>query len=184
MGAQHMRLSSGSRTVAPSGGRTIGLEPISGVELLEFAQSLCAAGNQTQLERRLIPGFNRLFGLPMYALYIVDPWTGDKRCLALVGVSDSFLARYERGGRELNWMHADMAASGRAAYNMALLESMDEWLENPLYTKLKYLHGTVALIDRATARSPYEPRYASEVVCEFVEATRTRSWTGRSVVIA
>jgi DNA-binding CsgD family transcriptional regulator len=140
MGTHHVRLPSGSSTPTPSGGQTTGLEPVSGVELLEFAQTLCASLNHAQLERRFIAGFSRLFGLPMYALYIVDPWTGDQRCLAPVGVSDSFLARYERGGLELNWLQAHIDATGRAAYNMALMASMDEWLENPLYTKLKYLH--------------------------------------------
>jgi len=76
----------------------------------------------------------------MYGLYIVDPWTGAQACVASAGVSDCFLARYERGGRELNWLGAHLDATGRAAYNMAVMESMDEWLDDPLYTKLKYLH--------------------------------------------
>jgi DNA-binding CsgD family transcriptional regulator len=115
-------------------------EPASGIELLHFAQALCASSNHAQLERRFVAGFGRLFDLPMYALYVRDPWTGTDRCVASAGVSDSFLARYERGGRELNWLQAHLDATGRAAYNMALMESMDEWLEDPLYTKLKYLH--------------------------------------------
>jgi DNA-binding NarL/FixJ family response regulator len=122
------------------GGQVTDREPVNGVELLQFAQTLCASSNYAQFERRFVAGFGRLFGLPMYALYIVDPWTGGQRCLAPMGVSDSFLARYERGGRELNWLQAHLDATGRAAYNMALMASMDEWLENPLYTKLKYLH--------------------------------------------
>ena len=122
------------------GGQVTDREPVNGVELLQFAQTLCASSNYAQLERRFVAGFGRLFGLPMYALYIVDPWTGGQRCLAPMGVSDSFLARYERGGRELDWLQAHLDATGRAAYNMALMVSMDEWLENPLYTKLKYVH--------------------------------------------
>jgi DNA-binding NarL/FixJ family response regulator len=122
------------------GGQVTDREPANGVELLQFAQTLSASSNYAQLERRFVAGFGRLFGLPMYALYIVDPWTGGHRCLAPMGVSDSFLARYERGGRELNWLQAHLDATARAAYNMALMASMDEWLENPLYTKLKYLH--------------------------------------------
>ena len=114
-------------------------EPAAGVELLDFARTLCAASNNGQLGRRFIAGFGRLFDLPMYALYLVDPWTGDELCVGSTGVSDSFLARYERGGRELNWLRAHLCASGRAAYNMDLM-AMDEWLEDPLYTKLKYLH--------------------------------------------
>jgi RNA polymerase sigma factor (sigma-70 family) len=115
-------------------------EPAAGVELLDFTRTLCAASSHRQLERRLAEGFGRLFDLPMYGLYIVDPWTGAPRCAASAGVSDSFLARYERGGRELNWLGDHLDATGRVVYNMALMESMDEWLDNPLYTKLKYLH--------------------------------------------
>ncbi|HMG32019.1 MAG TPA: LuxR C-terminal-related transcriptional regulator [Jiangellaceae bacterium] len=121
------------------GGQAAGGEP-GGVELLQFAQTLCASTSHRQLERRFVTGFGRLFDLPMYALYVADPWTGDQLCLAPMGVSDSFLARYERGGRELNWLQTQLDATGRAVYNMALMESMDEWLEDPLYTKLKYLH--------------------------------------------
>ncbi|HEU4541196.1 MAG TPA: helix-turn-helix transcriptional regulator [Jiangellaceae bacterium] len=114
-------------------------EPAAGVELLDFARTLCAASSNRQLGRRFIAGFGRLFDLPMYALYLIDPWTGDELCVGSTGVSDSFLARYERGGRELNWLKTHLCASGRAVYNMDLM-AMDEWLEDPLYTKLKYLH--------------------------------------------
>jgi DNA-binding CsgD family transcriptional regulator len=113
--------------------------PAAGVELLNFARTLCAASNYRQLGHRFMAGFGRLFDLPMYALYLVDPWTGNELCVGSTGVSDSFLARYERGGRELNWLKTQVCATGRAVYNMDLM-AMDEWLEDPLYTKLKYLH--------------------------------------------
>jgi hypothetical protein len=34
-------------------------------------------------------------------------------------------------GRELNWLQAHIDGTGRAAYNLALMASIDEWLENP-----------------------------------------------------
>jgi RNA polymerase sigma factor (sigma-70 family) len=119
-------------------GRVAGEEP-GGVELLHFAQTLCGSANHAELQKRFTAGFGRLFDLPMWGLYTLDPWTGRPQCVASMGVSDSFLARYERGGRELNWMQEHLDATGHPAYNMALM-SMEEWLENPLYTKLKYLH--------------------------------------------
>jgi DNA-binding NarL/FixJ family response regulator len=76
----------------------------------------------------------------MYALYILDPWTGRPHRVAAAGVSDAFLARYERVGREVDSLQEHLHATGGAAYNMALMESMDEWLDSPLYTKVKYLH--------------------------------------------
>jgi RNA polymerase sigma factor (sigma-70 family) len=122
------------------GGQVAGQEPASGIELLYFAQTLGACSSHAELERRFIAGFGRLFDLPMYGLYTVDPWTGLYNCVASTGVSDAFLARYEREGREVDTMQAHRDATGRAAYNMSLVESMDEWLESPLYTKVKYLH--------------------------------------------
>src|SRR5262245_6493191 len=111
----------------------------SGVELLGFAQTLCASSSHEDFRRRLLVGLRQLFDLPMCGLYTVDPWTGDAQCVSAMGVSDAFLARYERGGRELNWLQDLLDATGHAVYNMALM-TMEEWLRNPLYTKLKYLH--------------------------------------------
>ena len=110
-----------------------------GVELLTFAQTLCAASNHAELQKRFSSGFGRLFDLPMWGLYTVDGWTGRPVCVASMGVSDRFLARYERGGRELNWLQEHLDASGRAVYNLALM-SMEQWLADPLYTQLKFLH--------------------------------------------
>jgi DNA-binding CsgD family transcriptional regulator len=123
----------------PGGPMPVGGPPL-GAELLDFSRTLCSASSRQQLSRRFADGFSRLFDLPMYGLYVIDPWTGTEQCVASAGVSDSFLARYERGGRELNWLKAHLDATGSAAYNMALMASMDEWLENPLYRELKYLH--------------------------------------------
>lgn len=140
MGANVMGPPSAGDPSAPHpGGQVTGEELANGVELLHFAQTLCASSSQAELRHRFIAGFGRLFDLPMGALYTLDPWTGRQQCVASWGVSDSFMARYERGGRELNWLQEHLDASGHAAYNMALM-GMDEWLENPLYTKLKYLH--------------------------------------------
>jgi DNA-binding CsgD family transcriptional regulator/GAF domain-containing protein len=110
-----------------------------GVELLHFAQTLSAAGSYAELRRRFATGFGRLLGVPMWGLYTHDGWTGRAVCVASGGVSERFLARYERGGRELNWMQHRLDATGRAVYNLALM-SMEEWLADPLYTQLKYLH--------------------------------------------
>jgi RNA polymerase sigma factor (sigma-70 family) len=124
----------------PPGGRATGDEPVSGVDLLHFAQTLCASSDHEQLEHRFVAGFGRLFDLPMYALYLVDPWSGGQRRIAAAGVSGSFLARYERAGREVDSLQAHLDATGHAAYNMALKGSMEEWLADPLYTRVKYLH--------------------------------------------
>lgn len=119
--------------------KQVAAQPPSGVELLGFVQMLCASSSQADFRRRLLVGLRRMFDLPMCGLYTVDPWTGETQCVTSMGVSDAFLARYERGGRELNWLQDRLDATGHAVYNMALMP-MEEWVHNPLYTKLKYLH--------------------------------------------
>jgi DNA-binding NarL/FixJ family response regulator len=107
---------------------------------LEFVQTLCAATSEAQLGRRFATGFGRLFQLPGYGLYLVDPWTDGQVNVQAAGVSDSFMARYERVGREVDVLQDHVVATGRAAYNLAVVGSMEQWLTCPLYTKVKYLH--------------------------------------------
>ena len=167
-----------------------------GVELLHYAQTLCASVNHRQLEDRFIGGFGCLFDLPMYGLYTLDPWTGGIQRVAAVGVGDTFLDRYEREGREVDLVDAQVRTTRRAVYNMAAVASMDEWLENPLYTKVAYLHdirhviqapvlnrdGLVGMLHCATsdptrAFTPYEVRLTAalaSVVGTAIEGINAR----------
>src|SRR5262245_17413561 len=117
----------------------VAADPPSGVELLGFVRTLCAASSHADFRRRLLVGLRQLFDLPMCGLYTLDPWTAKMQCVTSMGVSDGFFARYERGGRELNWLQDRLDATGHAVYNVAVMP-MEEWVHNPLYTKLKYLH--------------------------------------------
>jgi DNA-binding CsgD family transcriptional regulator/GAF domain-containing protein len=114
-------------------------EPAGGLELLRFTASLSAASSVGDLARRFRAAFPPLFGVPMYGLYVIDPWTGDPEIVARANVSDYFLARYDQQGREVDSLHAHLRATGRAAYNLELM-SMEEWLEHPLYRRVKRLH--------------------------------------------
>ena len=109
------------------------------MELLRLTQSLCAATSLTDLARRFDAFFPPLFSVPMYGFYVVDPWTGNPEIIASAGVSDYFLTRYEQQGREVDSLHAHLVETGRPAYNIGLM-SMHEWLEHPLYTRVKHLH--------------------------------------------
>jgi GAF domain-containing protein len=168
-----------------------------GVELLHFARTLCASSNRRRLEQRFIKGFGRLFDLPMYGLYTLDPWTGGMQRVAAVGVGDTFLDRYEREGREVDLVDAQVRTTGRAVYNLAVVVSMDEWLEHPLYTKVAYLHdirhviqapvvnrdGLVGMLHCATsdptrAFTPYEVRLTAalaSVVGTAIEGINARA---------
>ena len=108
---------------------------------MRFAQSLSASASTEQLERRFLAGFGRLFGVPMYAYDLVDPVTGRVSCVgAAANISDAFAVRYEREGRDLDPVTAEALASGRPAYNQALM-SAEEWLESPVYRTAYHLHG-------------------------------------------
>ena len=79
-----------------------GREFAGGIELLHFSESLCAAENLEELAHRFNAVFPPLFKVPMYGLYVVEPWTARPQIVAWANVSDSFLGRYERYGREVD----------------------------------------------------------------------------------
>jgi DNA-binding CsgD family transcriptional regulator len=110
-----------------------------GVELLRVSESLCGASTVADLARRFNTVFAPLFGVRMYGFYGVEPWTGEMELLASANVSDMFLARYERVGREVDVLNEELLRTGRAVYNIGLM-SMDEWVEHPLFRRVKRLH--------------------------------------------
>jgi DNA-binding CsgD family transcriptional regulator len=116
-----------------------GREFAGGIEMLHLSESLYAASNLGELARRFNAVFPPLFKVPMYGFYVVEPWTATPQIVASANVSDFFLTRYERQGREVDCLHAHLVDTGRAAYNIGLMP-MEEWLEHPLYTRVKHLH--------------------------------------------
>lgn len=107
--------------------------------LLRLGEALCAATGLADLARRFDAVFPSLFGVPMYGLYVIEPWTGSPRLVTSAGVSPHFLARYEREGREVDCLHAHLHSTRRPAYNLALMPTA-AWLEHPLYRRVKRLH--------------------------------------------
>src|SRR5262245_19303443 len=107
--------------------------------LLRLGEALCAATSIADLARRFDAAFPSLFGVPMYGLYVIEPWTGRPQIIASANVSGHFLARYEREGREVDCLHAHLRATRGPAYNLHLMP-MDAWLEHPLYRRVKHLH--------------------------------------------
>jgi len=152
-----------------------------GTALLRLGEALCAATSLPDLARRFDAVFPSLFGVPMYGLYVIEPWTGRTQLVASSGVSGPFLARYEREGREVDCLHAHLRATRRPAYNLALMP-MEAWLEHPLYRRVKRLHdvrheiqaplitcdGVVGNVNFGTSErrrgfTPYELRLADAV---------------------
>jgi DNA-binding NarL/FixJ family response regulator len=119
--------------VAPRQGKPLaGGAQAAGFELVRFAQALSGSASLKQLERHFLGGFGPLLGVQMYGYDLVDPLTGRASCVAVANVSDLFVARYEREGRDLDPVSVAALATGKPAYNLALM-SPEEWLESPVY---------------------------------------------------
>jgi DNA-binding CsgD family transcriptional regulator len=108
-------------------------------ELLHVSESLCGATTVADLARRFSAVLPAMFGIRMYGFYAVEPWTGGMELLVSANVSDMFLAQYERHGREVDVLYDELVRTGRPVYNIGLMP-MAEWLEHPLYRRVKRLH--------------------------------------------
>ena len=108
-------------------------------QLLGFAQAMCGASSVGELARRFDDGLPRLLHAPMRGMYFLDPGSGRVANVSRVNVSDVFLARYERFGRQRDEVLAHVTENRRAA-SLTSLMSVPEWLESPLYTRVCHLH--------------------------------------------
>ncbi len=115
-----------------------GSDPAGSIELVHFVQSLVAASNLEQLERRFLAGFGRVMGVAMYSYDHVDPATKRPTRIAAVNVSDAFLACYARV-RDVDPVLASAFATGRAAYNREMMGAA-EWVETEVYRRALRLH--------------------------------------------
>jgi DNA-binding CsgD family transcriptional regulator/GAF domain-containing protein len=149
-----------------------------GAELLHFSESLSGASSVADLARRFDAVFPGLFGVGMYGFYGVEPWTGQMELLASANVSDTFLTRYERQGRELDVLYDELVRTGRPVYNLGLM-SMPEWLEHPLYRHVKRLHDI-----RHEIQTPVLSRDGIVGFIPFATSDPHRGFTPREVQLA
>ena len=110
-----------------------------GMDLVQFAQAVCSATSLEELGRRFASAFAPLFDAPMYGIYVVGPWSGRPELVSSINVSDVFLTRYEQVGREVDSLYEHLLATARPVYNLDMMP-MQEWLEHPLYRRVKRLH--------------------------------------------
>ena len=108
-------------------------------ELLRFLHALWACRRLEHLERVFIEGFQRAIDAPMYGYELVDPLTRRVARSANANVSDAFLARYERDARDVDPVLARAVATGRPAYNLALM-SAAEWERSAAYVRAYRTH--------------------------------------------
>ncbi|HWM12578.1 MAG TPA: LuxR C-terminal-related transcriptional regulator [Solirubrobacteraceae bacterium] len=110
-----------------------------GVELLRFARSLSAASSLVHLEHSFLTGFASVVGARFYGYDLVDRTTRTLR-IAHAGVSDTFVARYQRDVRDIDPMRARVYEAGETAYNRDLM-SGEEWEASPAYRSAYSVHG-------------------------------------------
>jgi RNA polymerase sigma factor (sigma-70 family) len=146
--------------------------------ILHFSASLCGASTVADLARRFNAAYPALFGVPMYGFYAVEPWTGGMDLLASANVSDVFLARYERQGRELDVLYDELVRTERPVYNLELM-SMAEWVEHPLFRQVKRLHDI-----RHEIQTPIVSRDGIVGFIPFATSDPCRGFTPQEVRLA
>ena len=78
-------------------------------------------------------------------IYVFDPATGEVESAGARGVSDFFMSRYERAGRELDPVLRRALDAGTAVDSGQLM-SDEEWRRSPLYSEVLRLHGIAHLL--------------------------------------
>jgi DNA-binding NarL/FixJ family response regulator len=111
----------------------------SGAAALWFAEAVLGAEDMETLERRSLAGMARLIPAPMYGFYELDPYTGNPLRMAATNVSDAFMAKYERGGRDSDALLGQVVDTGEAAYNLDTC-SIEEWTDAEVFHSYKRLH--------------------------------------------
>ena len=148
------------------------------MELLHLSESLCGASTVADLGRRLDAVLPALFGVRRFGLYAVEPWTGAMELVASANVSDVFLARYERHGRQVDVLYEELVRTGRPVYNIGLMP-MAEWLEHPLYRHVKRLHDI-----RHEIQTPVLTRDGLVGFIPFATSDPERGFTPRELQLA
>jgi DNA-binding CsgD family transcriptional regulator len=121
-------------------------EEAGGIALVRFTEALCAAPSLPELERRFAAGLGPLMAVPMYGFNVLDRTTWRPELNVAVNVSEIFVARYERDGRDVDPVLRRALATGRATYNLDIM-TQEEWLESPLYRHAYCTHSMRHVID-------------------------------------
>jgi DNA-binding CsgD family transcriptional regulator/GAF domain-containing protein len=110
--------------------------------LVEMAQDLAAAESEADLERAYLALPALVPALPMRGLYLFDPRTRAVERYAATNVSDVFLTRYERVGRDADPNIAWLTDHRRAAYSLQGRSPRD-WMDSRVYREVFSLHRMV-----------------------------------------
>ena len=149
-----------------------------GAGVLWYAEAVCGAEDMEALERRCLIGMARLIPGAMYGFYELDPHTGNPLRIAASNVSDAFLAKYERGGRDADAVLGKVIDTGAAAYNLDGC-SIEEWVETEIFQGCKRLHDIRQVIE-----APIKSERGLIGTLHFASDASERSYDRDSVVLA
>jgi DNA-binding CsgD family transcriptional regulator len=112
---------------------------------LQFAVDLSRAQSVEELVRCLYAGINGVFKSVVVGFDVFDPDTHRLLSTSAQGVSEFFLARYDRVGRETDPVLNRAIASQDIAYNLAMM-SEAEWRDLRVYREAFSLHRMTSLV--------------------------------------
>jgi GAF domain-containing protein len=107
--------------------------------VLWYAETVCGAEDMETLQRRTLAGMARLIPAQMHGFYELDPHSGNPLRVAASNVSDTFLANYERRGRDSDVVLGKIIDTGEAAYNLDFC-SIEEWEQTDFFHGFKRIH--------------------------------------------
>jgi DNA-binding NarL/FixJ family response regulator len=112
---------------------------------LQFAVELSRAQSVEDLIRRLYAGIDGLFESVVVGFDLLDPDTHHVLSTSARGVSEYFLALYDKVGREADPVLNRAILSQDVAYNLDMM-SEAEWRELPVYRDAFLLHHMTNLV--------------------------------------
>ncbi|WP_320669771.1 helix-turn-helix transcriptional regulator [Patulibacter defluvii] len=110
--------------------------------LVELTQELASATSVADLERVYLERPAAVAALPMRGVYLFDPRTRAVERYAATNVSDVFLARYERVGRDEDPNIAWLTQQRRVAYSLDG-RSPGDWMASRVYREVFSIHHMV-----------------------------------------
>ncbi|MFG2884594.1 LuxR C-terminal-related transcriptional regulator [Streptomyces sp. NPDC048297] len=112
---------------------------------LAFAGDLARATSFDELARRLYAGVDQLFGPVCVGFDLLDPDTHEARRTSARGVSDYFMARYDRFARRRDPVLTFAIDHRAVTYNLSMMSS-SEWRSLGIYQEVFALHRMTSLV--------------------------------------
>ena len=110
-----------------------------------LAADLVDVGSYSELKQRLYAGARHAFGPVCVGLDLLDPDTVEVRETSAVGVSDYFLARYDKLARRNDPVLKFAVANRVVTHNLALM-SRSQWRASALYEEVFALHRMTSVV--------------------------------------